>query len=156
MGKLTYFAMSVFWRGAIHEWKSTLGKIPPPVDVGEYEAPIGKFLLGGSFPDDVVLVVSVYRWKPALNAACPVIPDHLPECQRYWFYIPGLGFRLYLGKSIPDEIRERCAYRKKIICVDAQFSDVIRKYFKQQLEKSDQSKVDPALKRLRPRVAHPD
>jgi hypothetical protein len=150
MEKLAYFAVSVFWRGAIHKWKSTLGKIPPPVDLGAYEEPIRKFLLRESFPDDVVLVVSIYRWKPALNALCPVIPDHLPECQRYWFYIPGMGFRLYLGKNIPDKIKERCAYRKKIICVDAEFSDVIRIYFKQELENSDQSKIDPALKRLRP------
>jgi hypothetical protein len=90
MEKLVYFAVSVFWRGAINKWKSTLGKIPPPVDLGAYEELIRKFLLKESFPDDVVLVVSVYRWKPALNALCPVIPDHLPECQRYWFYIPGM------------------------------------------------------------------
>ena len=53
MDQLIYFGMSVFWRGACREWKSSNGAVAPPVDLGEHYEPIRKFLLGGSFPPNV-------------------------------------------------------------------------------------------------------
>ena len=80
MDKLIYFGMSIFWRGAARQWRSSKGAIAPPVDLGEYFERSRKFLLGGPFPDDVFLSVSVYEanesparcsrwWKPKIGSA---------------------------------------------------------------------------------------
>jgi hypothetical protein len=41
----------------------------------------------------------------------------LVECQRYWFYIPGIIFSLYFGENVPADIRLRDA-TKNVVGVD--------------------------------------
>ncbi len=69
MDQLIYFGMSVFWRGACREWKSSKGAVAPSVDLGEHYEPIRKFLLGGPFPQNVHIVVLIHNLKPVANAA---------------------------------------------------------------------------------------
>lgn len=58
--KLGYFALSVFWRAAVHAWKMPHGEKTRKINLGFAEEPIRKFLLGqASFPKDVVLMVTV-------------------------------------------------------------------------------------------------
>jgi hypothetical protein len=60
MDKIVYFAVSVFWRGAVHQWTSSLRSEAPDVHLCAYEEPIRQFLLGTSpLPDDVALTVFV-------------------------------------------------------------------------------------------------
>ena len=44
MEKLVYFGLSIFWRGAAHNWKSTLGLSAPKVDLEDYFEPLRLFL----------------------------------------------------------------------------------------------------------------
>ena len=46
MEKLTYFGLSIFWRGAAHDWKSTAGLRAPTVELCGYYEPLRLFLLG--------------------------------------------------------------------------------------------------------------
>lgn len=44
--KLGYFALSVFWRGGIHDWRDPFGSPAPKLDLAEMEEPIRKYLYG--------------------------------------------------------------------------------------------------------------
>jgi hypothetical protein len=46
MTKIVYFAISVFWLGAVHKWESTLRSEAPEVHLCAYEEPLRQFLLG--------------------------------------------------------------------------------------------------------------
>ena len=135
MDKLIYFGMSMFWRGAAREWKSSLGGIAPAVNLGKYYEPIRQFLLGGPFPDDVVILVYMYNLKPAMNAATTVLSAKDKMVDIRWFYLNGLIFKLYLGKEIPREIRQLCAYRSSdgFVMVEREFGSMVRKYLKDNL-----------------------
>jgi hypothetical protein len=57
--KLAYFAMSVFWRASVHDWKTLNGQ-PISMPLGSYEEPIRKHLNGETgFPPSVVLKLTV-------------------------------------------------------------------------------------------------
>lgn len=57
VGKIAYFALSVFWRASVHSW-ATIGSQRTSVSLGACEEPIRKFLLGkGPFPADIAVVV---------------------------------------------------------------------------------------------------
>jgi len=115
MEKMEYFGLSVFWRGAVNEWKTTAGLKAPPVELCTYEEPIRAFLMGSrSIPSDVVLTVDLWHSKRVLQASFVPLATHRPECQSYWFYIPGLIFRIYFGARIPPDIRSRDAARKYV------------------------------------------
>ena len=135
MDQLIHFGMSMFWRGAAREWKSSLGEIAPPVNLGDYYEPIRQFLLGGQFPDGVVILVYVYNLKPAMNAATTVLSAKNKMAEFRWFYLNGLGFELYLGKEIPKQIRQLCAYRSSdgFVMVDREFGRMVRHSLKENL-----------------------
>jgi hypothetical protein len=135
MPQLLYFGVSMFWRAAAREWKSSLGDVAPPVDLGEYYEPIRQFLLGGPFPDDVVIFVYVDNLKPTGNAATTVLSAKNKVAEYLWFYLNGLGFALYLGKEIPKQIRQLCAYRSSegFVIVDAEFGKMVRAFLKDRM-----------------------
>lgn len=139
--KLVYFGMSVFWRGAAREWKSSTGAVAPPVDLGEYFEPIRQYLMGGSFPDDVFIVVLIHNLKPVANAALVVQRATNHYGDYYWFYINGLGFQLYLGKSVPAPIRNVCAFRapEGAVVVDSAWGKAVYEFIKDGLDLSDKS-----------------
>lgn len=117
--KLLYFAVSIFWRGAIHDWETADGLRCPPVELCGYEEPIRKFLMGEQqLANDVVVTVDIWYAKKVLQAAVTPQASHLPECQRYWFYVPGIIFSIYLGQGIPSGVRRRNA-SNNVVCVDA-------------------------------------
>jgi hypothetical protein len=154
MPQLIYFGMSIFWRGAAREWKSSLGEVAPPVNLGEYYEPIRRFLLGGPFPDDVVIFVYVDNRKPVMNAATTVLPAKNKIAEFSWFYLNGLGFALYHGKEIPKQIQQLCASRSPegFVMVDAEFGSMVRDFLKDHLTSHPRSeKLDDFLKGPDPR-----
>lgn len=117
--KIAYFAASIFWprSGACMEivfrWRA------PEIDLGTYVEAIRLFLLNGDpFPDDVVLLVYI---GPSTNLE--TIPGlYLPRegegvegCKDYWFFVPGVLFRLVIGTNIPSSARASNALNGKII-----------------------------------------
>jgi hypothetical protein len=77
-----------------------------------------KFLMGEiPLPSDVVVTIDLWHARKVLQASHPPQPAHLPDCQKYWFYIPGLVFSIYIGEAIPVDIRRRSALRN-VVCVD--------------------------------------
>ncbi|MGA7155413.1 MAG: hypothetical protein WBY53_01120 [Acidobacteriaceae bacterium] len=135
--KLVYLGMSVFWRGAAREWRSSTGAAAPPVDLGEFFEPIRQYLLGGPFPEDVFIVVMIHTLKPVGNAALPVHHATDQHGDFYWFYLNGLGFKLYLGKATPLAIRGLCAsHPDGPVVVDSGFGEMVYRFIKDQLNSS--------------------
>jgi hypothetical protein len=52
-----------------------------------------------------------------LQAAHVPQPSHLAECQRYWFYVPGIIFSIYFGERVPADVLQRDA-TKNVVGVD--------------------------------------
>jgi hypothetical protein len=112
--KLVYFGLSIFWRAAIQRWK-VWGTDKPitRIMLGPYEEPIRKFLAGEQkFPDHTVILVTVWPYtKPP-----PPIAFHTPVSQNkgtfhsHLFSIPGLDFKLAVGKLMPEKLRRICSY----------------------------------------------
>jgi hypothetical protein len=133
LDQLVYFATSIFWRGTIHDWRTKTGLVAPRVNLGVLEEPIRKFLLGESgLPDDknMVLTIDVWPYKKIHQVAYPPCAAHLQECHRYWFYVPGLLFSVFLGKNIPGDLPFRNAARG-IIGVDMAAADSVVEFTKQ-------------------------
>jgi hypothetical protein len=65
--QLTYYGMSIFWRAAVHRWK--IGGRTIRIDFGPYEEPIRRYLLGDSFPENMMLFLrlsTTYFYASAL------------------------------------------------------------------------------------------
>jgi hypothetical protein len=150
MEKLIYFGVSVFWRGAVHDWETTGGLKAPKVELCAYEEPIRKFLAGEQdLPHGVVLTVDIWHAKKVFQAVYPPMRSHLPECQRYWFYIPGIVFSLYVGDNIPATARSRGAVNN-IVGVDVPAINSIWAMTKSQVRSLE---VAPKMKQMLNEVA---
>lgn len=136
--KLVYFGTSIFWRSAVHPWKTSSGQKAPPVDLGSYKEPLRKFLLGtGPFPDDVVLAIDIWPYKSVLPLLHPVVTEQLPEgVTRYWFYVPGLHFFLFTGANLPKDVRESAA-TTGVVTLDLDAADDLKEFVKQGIKAQD-------------------
>jgi hypothetical protein len=109
MDALVYFSMSVFWRASAHIWRKISGPMEG-IDLGPFEEPIRRFLLGDKFPADTVILVSVWPTKEVLPAAYTPRRGKSPDCHFFNFLIPGLEFKLFTGRRIPDSLRAMCSH----------------------------------------------
>ena len=55
---LAYYALSLLWKGSVHKWPTVSGQ-KTGVDLGEYQEPIRRFLLGEApFPKGISVIVT--------------------------------------------------------------------------------------------------
>ena len=150
MDQLIYFGMSVFWRGACRQWKTSTGATAPAVDLGAYYEPIRQFLLGGPFPQDVHVVVLIHNMMPVGNAAVPVQIARSGYGDFYWFYLNGLGFMLYLGADFPKAAESQCAQHRANgpVVVDRAFSNMVYSFLKDLLQDSEKSESVMSLTKM--------
>lgn len=105
---MTYFAASIFWRGAVHPWKSDR---TVPVPLGPlFENQLRRYLMGlQPFPKDCFsLWVLVREGKEIDGLTYTPAGNRIGKFHSYRFPMPGLCFMLYVGKNIPDYISEKC------------------------------------------------
>ena len=111
--KLAYFAASIFWRAAAHDWVF-MRQEPKRLELGPYEEPLRLFLLDKAvFPKDAVLIVSVTSGMERLRNMLMVLPffkNREPGFRQYRFTIPGITFQLFVGKEMPYELRRLCIH----------------------------------------------
>jgi hypothetical protein len=98
---LVYFATSVFWRAAVHDW----GDAEYRLQLGShYQEEFRQYLMGvASFPNHVALLIEVSDASTLLEI--PAFPFGGKTDGTYFsyrFHIPGVGFTLFLGKRIPE------------------------------------------------------
>ncbi len=109
---LTYFALSVFWRGSVGTWEYG-GRRPKKNCLGgKYEETLRRYLLGkADVPDSMSLMVMVSR-RPV-----PIPFIHVPVSSRnhgyhvHRFYIPGMQFILNVGQIRPKGCDDLCVQR---------------------------------------------
>jgi hypothetical protein len=107
ISQLVYFAASVFWRGAVHQWGAVGGKKPVKLNLGTHEEALRLFLLAqGKFPSDAALLVNVSSSTDDGANELVLFPwksNNGPPFDQYRLLIPGVAFRLFLG-TIPKEL----------------------------------------------------
>jgi hypothetical protein len=116
---LAYFGLSMAWRTSVHAWKGIDG-FKRRLDLGSYQGPIRKYLLGeSSFPTNCNLVVAVWPDKETVLYSTYLPRRHFMDRRfhTYSFYLPGITFVLFLGKQIPHEVKDQCCYttERKVI-----------------------------------------
>lgn len=106
---LTYFAASVVWRAAAHNWQF-LRHIPGnPISLGPYEEPIRKYLLGdGAFPHSAAMLVWISAYDRPSRAVTPPQSNRIWNCHVHAFDIPGVRFNLFVGRTLPPVVRLMC------------------------------------------------
>jgi len=113
MDALVYFSLSVFWRASVRMWRGLSGRIMEGIELGPFEESIRRFLLGGDFPVDTVILISVWPTKDVLPAAYTPRRGHAPGWHVFNFLIPGLEFKLLTGRQIPRILREMCSHASR-------------------------------------------
>ena len=107
--KFTYFALSVIWRAAVHEWDMPFGGKTNLLNLGAIDDPIRKYLLGtAGFPPEVVVVATACTDPLSIQAFS--IPTRVPGYPGTCFAILTLGiyFRVLIGSGITPASREIC------------------------------------------------
>jgi hypothetical protein len=103
--RISHFALGIFWKASIHLWQ--FGQIT----LGTYREEIRTWLLGETaFPKNVALNVILSRPAAAqiiMNPPYETIPT---PCHTYLFHVPGVLFRLSVGKQIPAAEKLLCFY----------------------------------------------
>lgn len=104
---LTYFAVSMFWRGSVHPWNED-GSIP--VSLGPFQDQLRQYLMKDNlkaFPKYCSLWVVIREGKVDRLTYLP-IGERRNDFYFYKFPMPGLAFTLLLGKSIPLKYYKMC------------------------------------------------
>lgn len=99
---LVYFAMSVFWRAAVHVWRVDGREYG--ISLGPYEEPLRRYLRGQSpFPDRMALIVRVPGKSELFPTAYPPQSNNQAGFHSHQFSIPGIVCLLLSGGRIPGE-----------------------------------------------------
>jgi hypothetical protein len=120
-GKLAYFGLSILWRAAAHKWKMLDGRTTS-VNLGSYEDPIRKFLLGETaLPSDVIVVATACTdWLSQGSFYTPCAVRGSPYTA-YAFLARGISFTVLVGSDLPASMRELCCVastRKPVFAAD--------------------------------------
>jgi hypothetical protein len=112
--RLVYFACSLFWRGAVIDWK--LGKYSlERLSLGPYEEGLRPYLLGSSgLPSNVVVLVTVAstdRLTDNAHWTFPYLAHHDARSRQFQARVPGITFQLFTGSAIPSGLRPLCTAR---------------------------------------------
>ncbi len=109
MDKFAYFALSMVWRAAVHDWRMPDGAVRPRMAIGDFEPPIRKYLLGtGKFPPDTVVIVIVCSDDEARKVWTTPSVNVEANCLNFWFLARGVFFRVMMGYQMPAEFRDIC------------------------------------------------
>jgi hypothetical protein len=108
--QLTYFALSVIWRAAVHKWHTsnteTIG-----ISLGCYEEQIRRYLLGkAGFPNDVVVMATVctdFASREGCYFPCAVKGSVHPA---YAFLVRGVYLRVFIAPDLAPGFRGLCCF----------------------------------------------
>ena len=107
--KFAYFALSVLWRAAVHQWTLPDGTVTMPHDLGVHEELLRRFLMEETpFPPETAVVMTVCT--DLLSREHWITPMLTMEqgCMTFPFLTLGVIFRVWLGTEIPERIRSYC------------------------------------------------
>jgi hypothetical protein len=103
--RISHFALGVFWKASLYPWE--IGQI----SLGPYGGPIRTWLRGETpFPQNIALNVILFRPPAAQIIMNPPYQTTEIPCHTYLFHLPGVLFRLSVGKQIPLAEKTLCFY----------------------------------------------
>jgi hypothetical protein len=121
--QLGYFAASVFWRASVHIWREP-GEKPVTIDLGAYNEPFRKYLLGlDKFPANVAMLIIVCTDTISHESFYTPSLGRRGDDRTYSFMAKGVNFLMVVGKQAPQELRNLCAVtgqRKLILSRDCE------------------------------------
>jgi hypothetical protein len=102
---ISHFALGTFWKASIHPWP--FGQI----SLGPYGDAIRTWLRGETgFPQNIALNVIMSRPAAAQIIMNPPYETTSTGCHTYLFHVPGILFRLSVGKQTPTPEKTLCFY----------------------------------------------
>lgn len=106
-----YFALSLTWRAAVAEWPLPDAGFTVPIDLGEYQEPIRRFLMMETpLPQDTIILVRACTDEESRRAWYVPAPIQDHPLRGFGFHVRGVHFRVFLDHNIPDELRnDSCA-----------------------------------------------
>ena len=110
--KLAYFALSVVWRAAVHQWKSPHSNQPIySINVGPFLEPMRRYLLGtGPFPADVAVNVIVATDDQSQRTAYTPSLAAGASCMTFGLLVCGIHFAISMANPLPSLNRKGCCY----------------------------------------------
>jgi len=109
MEKFSYFALSLLWRGVVAQWLMPCGALTSPLQIGDFEEPIRKYLLGeASYPAQTWVIVIVEAneiARAAFTVPQGVSKSGFPD---FGFLVRGVHFRVAMGPNVPMYLQQCC------------------------------------------------
>ena len=108
MDKFAYFALSVVWRGAVHQWMNADGTLMAPSRLGDFEESMRQFLAGeAAFPSNMVVIVAVASDNESRRIFSFPEAAVLDGCLNFRFFARGIFFRVMMG-HVPRMFYDWC------------------------------------------------
>lgn len=113
--KLGYFALSMLWRGAVHEWKGPFGDVSQKLALGATEEAIRRYLLSEApFPNDIAVIVNVCTDRTSREFLLqPVAGERDQIATGFEMITLGVHFLMFIGPAIPPIFRQMCCVTSK-------------------------------------------
>jgi hypothetical protein len=109
MDKFAYFAISIVWRGAVHDWTMPDGSVKPKAQLGGFEEPIRLYLMKQTtLPPDTVVLVIVASDEGSRKLWFTPIIEVEDDCLNFKFMVRGVFFRVMMGYRMPRGFRDIC------------------------------------------------
>jgi hypothetical protein len=98
MDKFAYFAISIVWRGAVHDWVLPDGSVRLHDKLGGFSESLRLYLLGQAlFPPDTSVIVIVGSDDESRKIWTMAQPHVEADCLNFRFHIFGVMFRVMMG-----------------------------------------------------------
>jgi hypothetical protein len=110
--ELGYFALSVIWRAAVHEWDTPFGGKSTVLNLGAVQEPIRKFLHGDAgFPSAVVVLATVCTDPNSVRVFYMPAPTSGIPGTSFAMNMLGIHFTVFIGNDIPPLMRQMCCVK---------------------------------------------
>jgi hypothetical protein len=112
--KFAYFAISLLWRAAVHQWDLPFGGKTTVLDLGELQEPIRLYLLGkAAIPDDVAILLTVCIDPGSIGSF--YTPSRIPNIPTRAFGLLTLGiiFTVHIGRDMEPSARWVCCVKAR-------------------------------------------
>ena len=106
MEKFAYFAISVVWRGAVHDWKLPDGAVRPHDELGGFVEPMRLYLSGDSGLPPHTSVIVIAGSDDDSRRIWNMPQAHVEaNCLNFRFLTFGIAFRVMIGRHQPEFFR---------------------------------------------------
>jgi hypothetical protein len=130
--QLTYFALSIFWRGSVNKWQINRKPIER-IYLNIYQETIRKFLNDTTtYPDHVYLSLWISTTKREGDYFRFPYSTKASNFYFHQFLVSNLLFTLSVGKNTPESLRKFCLYSSEEhpIVLSSTVDVILLKFFK--------------------------